>query len=102
MPIQPNPNPDNKPPQLLYHNEMANFPSYPINTVELDGVQLRSRKALKGHTITKVYDEPKEDIEKEPPFLDQFIPWLEPKEPTHLEFDILNELCNINIKIPLL
>ena len=51
MPTQPNPNPNNKPPQPLYHSEMANFPSYPINIVELDGVQLRSGKALKGPTI---------------------------------------------------
>ena len=94
MPTQPNPNPNNKPPQPLYHNEMANFPSYPINIVELDGVQLRSMKALKGPTIMEVNDELEEAIEKEPkpPFLDRFSPKLDPKEPTPTGFDLLNEL----------
>ena len=64
MPTQLNPNPNNKPPQPLYHSEMANFPTYPINTVELDGVHLRSGKDLKGPTITEFLDEPKEELEK--------------------------------------
>lgn len=81
---------------------MANFPSYPINIVELDGVQLKSRKGLKGPTITEVHDEPEEELAKEPLFPDRFIPKPEPKDPTHSKFDILNELRNVNIKIPLL
>ena len=68
MPTQPNPNPNNKPPQLFYHNEMASIPSYPINTIELDRLQLSFAKALKGTTITKVHDEPEEEMEKEPLF----------------------------------
>ena len=81
---------------------MANFPTYPVNTSELEGVLLRSGKALKGPTITEVPDEPEEELEKEPPFPDQFIHKPELKEPTHSKFDILNELRNVNIKIPLL
>lgn len=81
---------------------MDNFHTYPVNIVELDHVHLRSGKALKGPTITKVPVEPKEELEKEPPFPNWFIHKQEPKKPTHLEFNILNELCNVNIKIPLL
>ena len=52
MPTQLNPNPNSKPSQLLYNNRMENFPTYSINMFDLGGVQLRSRKALKGLTLT--------------------------------------------------
>ena len=86
MPTQPNPNPINKPPQPIYHSEVINLPTYPINSVELNGVHLRSRNALKGPTIIEVSDEPKEELEKEPPFPDRFIHKPELKEPTHSKF----------------
>ena len=81
---------------------MANFPTYPINMIEQDGVYLKFGKALKGPTITEILDEPKEESKKEPPFPDLFIHKPKLKESTHFEFDILNELSNVNIKIPLL
>ena len=89
---------------MLYHSEIANFPSYPINIVELDGVQFRSRKALKGPTITEVNDEPEETIEKEPEphFPNRFITKSDPIEPIPTGFDLMNELRSVNIKIPLL
>jgi hypothetical protein len=83
MPTQPNPNPNNKPPQPLYNNEMASFPSYPINAVELDGVQLRSGKALKGPTITEIHDEPEEETKNKSLFPNRFIPKPEPKDLMH-------------------
>ena len=68
MLTQPNPNPINKPPQPIYHSEVTNLPTYPVNSVELDGVHLRSGKALKGPTITKVPNELEEEPKKEPRF----------------------------------
>ncbi|XP_059070597.1 uncharacterized protein LOC131860231 [Cryptomeria japonica] len=106
MPTQPNLNPNNKPSQPIYNNEVANYPTYPINVVELEGVQLRSRKVLQGPTITEIEEEAEEIPIKEPPFSPPFPNRLlsKPvsKEPAQIEFDLMNELQNVNIKIPLL
>ncbi|XP_059068565.1 uncharacterized protein LOC131859061 [Cryptomeria japonica] len=102
MPTQPNHNPNNKPSQPMYNNEVVGYPTYPVNTVELEGVQLRSGKALQGPTITEINEEPKVESKKEPPFPDQLLSKPIQKEPTQTEFDLINELRNVNIKIPLL
>ncbi|XP_059073782.1 uncharacterized protein LOC131874421 [Cryptomeria japonica] len=102
MPTQLNPNPDNKATQPVYNNEVARYPTYPINAVELKGVQLRSRKALQGPTITEVNDVPEEEAEKESSFPNQFLSKPVQKEVPQTKFDFANELCNVNIKIPLL
>lgn len=106
MPTQPNPNPNNKPSKPIYNNEVANYPTYPINAVEIKGVQLRSGKALQGPTIIEIEEEAEEVPIKEPPFSPPFpnhlLSKLVSKEPTQIEFDLMNELQNVNIKIPLL
>ncbi|XP_059073307.1 uncharacterized protein LOC131874087 [Cryptomeria japonica] len=73
MPTQPNPNPNNKPSQPVYNNEVASYPTYSVNTVELEGVQLRSGKALQGPTIIEINEEPKAESEKEPLFPDRLL-----------------------------
>ncbi|XP_057853197.2 uncharacterized protein LOC131063406 [Cryptomeria japonica] len=102
IPTQPNPNPNNKPSQPMYNNEVVGYPTYPVNTVELEGVELRSRKALQGPTIIEINEEPEVKSEKEPLFPDQLLSKHVQKEPTQTEFDLINELRNVNIKIPLL
>lgn len=66
MPTQPNPNPKNKETQLVFNNEATSYPTYPINTLELDGVQLRSGKALQGPTVTEI-NESETKPTREPP-----------------------------------
>lgn len=102
MPTQPNPNPNNKPSQPMYNNEVAGYPTYPVNTVELEGVQLRSGKTLQGPTIIEINEEPEVESEKEPPFPDRLLSKPVQKEPMQIEFNLINELHNVNIKIPLL
>ncbi|XP_057820992.2 uncharacterized protein LOC131033736 [Cryptomeria japonica] len=102
LPTQPNPNPNNKPSQLVYTNEVVGYPTYPINAVELEGIQLRSRKALQGPTIIEINEELEEEPEKEPPFPNQFLSKPVQKEIIQTEFDLINELRNVNMKIPLL
>ncbi|XP_057872451.1 uncharacterized protein LOC131078697 [Cryptomeria japonica] len=101
MPTQPNPNPNNKPSQPVYNNEVAAYPTYLVNTIELEGVQLRSGKALQGPTITEINEELEVESEKEPPFPDRLLSKAIQKEPMQTEFDLINELRNVNIKIPL-
>lgn len=86
----------------MYNNEATSYSTYPLNTVELDGVQLRSTKALQGPTITKINEQPKEDWVKEPPFPGWFQSKPLQKEVSQLEFYFFNELRNVNIKILLL
>lgn len=71
MPAQPTPNPNNKPTHRVYNNEATRYPPYPVNSIEIDGVQLQSRKAIQEPTITEMNDSPKElEVEqvKEPPY----------------------------------
>ncbi|XP_059068524.1 uncharacterized protein LOC131859030 [Cryptomeria japonica] len=102
MPTQPNPNPNNKPSQPVYNNEVAGYPTYLVNIVELEGVQLGLGKALQGPTIREINEEHEAESEKEPPFPDRLLSKPIQKEPTQTEFDLINELYNVNIKIPLL
>jgi hypothetical protein len=124
-------NPNNKPPQPLHNVEMQAFPTYVITPVPLQEIQLRSKKVIdrqrpsiviheeeEEETIKQSMDdtrwedviipknqEPKlpqnepSQIMKVPPYPDQLV--IE-KPTTRLEFDILNELKNICVKIPLL
>ncbi|XP_059068537.1 uncharacterized protein LOC131859042 [Cryptomeria japonica] len=101
MPTQPNPNPNNKATQPMYNNEVAGHPTYLINAVELEGVQLRLGKALQGPTITELNDEPEEDLEKEPPFPYRFLSKPIQKEaikdiPVYSK--IVRELCTMKQK----
>jgi hypothetical protein len=126
------PNPNNNPPQPLNNVEMHAFLTYVITHVPLQEMQLRSRKVLDRKRPSVVIQEEEEEeettkqstdntrweaviilknqesklpqnepsqITKVPPYLDRLV--IE-KPTTQLEFDILNELKNICVKIPLL
>lgn len=90
--------------QPVYINEVTRFPNYPVNALEIDGVNLRSRKKLQGPTIIEVEDhlvEPKEEKPK-PPFPERLQEQPKQQEAFQSDFDFMNELHNVNIKIPLL
>jgi hypothetical protein len=127
---QPVSNPNNNPTQPLNNVEMQAFPTYVITPVPLQEIQLRSKKVLDRQRPSVVIKEEEEETTQQPMedtrWEDVIIPKnQEPKLPqnepsqitkvppypnqlviekptTRWEFDILNELKNICVKIPLL
>jgi hypothetical protein len=124
-------NPNNKPPQPLHNVDMQAFPTYVITHVPFQEIQLRSGKVLERQRPSVVIQEEEEEettkqpmddtrweyviilknqepnlpqnepsrITKVPPYPDRLV--IE-KPTTQPEFDILNELKNICVKIPLI
>jgi hypothetical protein len=130
LPTQPVPNSNNNPPQPLHNVEMQAFPTYVITHVPLREIQLRSGRVMERQRPSVIIQEEEEETTKQPtddtrwedviisknqePKLPQNEPSQIMKVPpypdrlviekptTRLEFDILNELKNICVNIPLL
>jgi hypothetical protein len=129
--VEPVPNPNNRPTQPLHNVEMQAFPTYVITHVPLQEIQLGSGKFLdRQRPSVIISEEEEEETPKKPtddtrwedviipkdqePKLPQNEPSQITKAPLYLEtleiekpttqpeFDILNELKNICVKIPLL
>ena len=131
LPTQSIPNPNNKPTQYLNSIELQTLASYVISNVPVHEIQLRSGRVvndkpkplviireeneevedpnevmndtfLQDVPNISVHTHPQQESIQEkriPPFLEQVA--IE-KPVDHPEYDILNELMNIYVKIPLL
>ena len=73
---------------------MENYPTYPINAIELDGIYMRLGNDLQGPIIMEVNDEPREETRKEPSFHSQT-----KAKGDNIDITWSSELCNINIKV---
>ena len=101
MPTQPNPNLNNKQAQQVYSGET----SYPAYAVEIQEINLRSRRVLPDKQSAPRPRESEEEREESmprvnpPPFPERLT---HPVKPTRKENELLGELKNLCVKIPLL
>jgi hypothetical protein len=121
FPSQPIPNPNNKVAQPTFNTELQPFPTYLVTPVDLQEIQLRSGKVLNKNSPTIIEEESEEEtpkqindnveIKKTSPHLElpqssSLPPYPErlslEKPIVHPEFDLVSELRNVCIKVPLL
>ena len=101
MPAQPNPNPNNRQAQQVYNGET----SYPAYAMEIQEINLRSRRVLPDNQPPYPPRESEEEREESmpkvnpPPFLERLT---HPFQHTPEENELLGELKNLCVKIPLL
>jgi len=101
MPAQPNPNLNNRQAQQVYSGET----SYPTYAVEIQEINLRSRRVLPDNQPPSPPRESEEEREESmprvnpPPFPERLT---HPVQPTPEENELLGELKNLCVKIPLI
>lgn len=100
MPAQPNLNPNNRQTQQIYSGET----SYPTYAVEIREINLRSGKILPDNKPPSPHREVEEEREERklkvnPPFPERLA---QPLQPAPEENELLGELKNLCVKIPLL
>ena len=100
MPAQPNPNPKNSQAQQVYSGET----SYPAYVVEIQEINLRPGRILPDNQPPSPHKEVEEKGEKinlkeNPPFSKRLA---QPHQPTPEETELLGELKQLCVKIPLL
>ena len=100
MPAQPNPNQNNRQAQQVYSGET----SYPTYVVEIKEINLRSGRIIPDNQPPSPHREVEEEREESnlkvnPPFPERLA---QPPQPTLEETELLGELENLCVKIPLL